>query len=725
MPVNPYLSLVLPAVAAAVVAFAMTPLTARLAVLVGAIDKPGRRKMHDQPVPRLGGLAVIGAIAVVWVAAAWLFGVSLPRELTNGVIVGSLPILLVSVLDDMRGVRAGRKFLAHSLGAGLAVASGVSLGEVVHLFDIDIHLGLWAMPLSVLWLVGVTNAFNVIDGLDGLAAGLALIASLCMAAVFVLVGQPVMAGAALVLTGALAGFLPFNLHPARLFLGDSGATAIGFCLGALALKGGSTLSSGFAALVPVFIMGLPIADTLIALARRTIDRLEQRRGGVFVADRNHIHHRLLAHGIAHGRAVLILYGGGLVCAVAAFGSLFLQARHAALFLVAVLVAGAVGVRRLGYDEFDVIRRGTVLRVYDSPVVNTSMFVVFGDLAMSAVAAYLALGLKSDAWSLHPAGGALVDLVAVFAPLTALTFWYTGMYRDSWRVAGVADLARAGGTAVAVTVGGALLHPLVSFAPLPVSVFVIYGLITAILVTISRAAYVVMRTSQQRASHQGHPAVVCGADKHGIVVTRELFENSRLGLKPIGFVDDDPARAGRLVNGLPVLGRSFELESLITAHGIKAVVMAGPAVAECHARIVTASARLGIGLFRMQMELEHLIEGSTDLTKREPALARAAADAAGVASVAAAQALPGAEPCPHCGGRNVHRSRVKSMYERFRKLHTPSRPFRCDDCGWRGWLLPLEHVMAVDEAVATDLRSLDAAFPTVTPFGESHRVSDGR
>ena len=161
-----------------------------------------------------------------------------------------------------------------------------------------------------------------------------------MAAVFGLVGQPIMAGAALVLAGALAGFLPYNLHPARLFLGDSGATAIGFCLGAFALKGGSTLSSGFAALVPVFIMGLPIADTLIAIARRTIIRLEHRTGGVFVADRNHIHHRLLAHGIDHGRAVLILYGAGLVCAVGAFGSMFLQARHAALFIVAVLVAGA-------------------------------------------------------------------------------------------------------------------------------------------------------------------------------------------------------------------------------------------------------------------------------------------------------------------------------------------------------------------------------------------------
>ena len=170
---SPYLALLLPAIAAALVALALTPLTARVAVRVGAIDRPGRRKVHAEPIPRLGGLAVVGAIAVVWVAARWLSGVSLPRELSRGLLMGGLPILVVSVLDDICGVRAGRKFLVHIVGATLAVAMGISLGDVVHLFDIDIHLGLWAVPLSVVWLVGVTNAFNVIDGLDGLSAGLA------------------------------------------------------------------------------------------------------------------------------------------------------------------------------------------------------------------------------------------------------------------------------------------------------------------------------------------------------------------------------------------------------------------------------------------------------------------------------------------------------------------------------------------------------------------------
>src|SRR6185437_11616642 len=178
--------------------------------------------------------------------------------------------------------------------------------------------------------------------------------------------------------GALVGFLPYNTHPARLFLGDTGATAIGFGLAAFALRGGSTLSTGFAALLPVFILGLPIADTLIAMLRRTLHRVEYRRGGVFEADRNHIHHRLLALGIDHARAVLLLYGAGLLLAAAALFSVFVTARETALMVTALLLAGVVGIQRLGYDEFAFIRRGTVLRVYEIPAVKRGFFIVLVD-----------------------------------------------------------------------------------------------------------------------------------------------------------------------------------------------------------------------------------------------------------------------------------------------------------------------------------------------------------
>jgi UDP-GlcNAc:undecaprenyl-phosphate GlcNAc-1-phosphate transferase len=728
---NIALWLLLPAVAAAALAFALTPLTARLAVWLGAIDMPGYRKTHSTPIPRLGGLAVVTASASVWAAAAWLFGSSVPRELSIGLIVGGLPILAVSALDDVKGVRARHKLLVHVVGASMAVASGVSLGETVHLFDVAIPVGLWSAPLSVLWLIGVTNAFNLIDGLDGLSAGLGLIAAVCMAAVFGLAGQPVMASAALVLAGALAGFLPYNLHPARLFLGDVGATALGFCLGAFALKGGSTLSSGFAAVVPVFIMGLPIADTLIAMARRMIVRLESGGGGLFVADRNHIHHRLLAHGIGHERAVLMLYGAGLVCAVGAFLSLFLQARHAALFILAVLVAGGVGVRRLGYDEFAFIRRGTMLRVYDSPAFNTSMFIVFVDLAMSAIAAYLAIGLKREDWMLRESLDTLIDLVALFAPAIALSFWCSGIYRRSWRVADVADLARACGAVIGATIIGAVAHPLLAPTPLPTSLFSIYGLVAIVLVMVSRASYVVLRRSQRRASHRGIPALLYGADTDGIAAAHDLFEDPGAVLKPIGFVDDDPGKTGRLFAGLPVMGRSYELASLIESYDAKAVVLTSATVSlDAQTRVANACRHHGIGLYHMHVQLDRVIEAKEACVRTDAAAVTVASKGTPNAAATFAHAplsilISESEPCVRCGGRNVHRSRTKGVYERVRKWHTPARPFRCNDCGWRGWLFPLERGIAFDEAGESDLRSLDAAFTTLATVGESAGGSERR
>src|ERR1700687_2719891 len=517
----------LPALVAAVVSFALTPLVARFAVRIGAVDMPGERKVHTTPIPRLGGLAVVASIALVLLGSGWLSGGlwRLASSLAPGLGLGGLPVLAVSLLDDIRSIGARKKLLVHTLGAIIAVGFGISLGPVVHLFGTPIHIGVLAAPLSVLWIVCVTNAFNMIDGLGGLSAGLALIAAASMAAVFALVGQADMGAVALVLAGALAGFLPYNTHPARLFLGDTGSTAIGFCLATLALKGGSTLSSGFAALLPVFMLGLPIADTLIAIMRRTLGQLETHTGGMLVADSNHLYHRLLALGIDHGKAVLIMYGAGLVLAGAAFVSVFLTARDAALFVVTLLLAGFIGVHRLGYNEFAFLRRGTILKVYKMPAVKRGMFVVYVDTLLAVVAAYLVVGLKTDHWSLSLVRHSVLNLAATFAPVTVLVFWWSGMYRGSWRVSGLDDLTRACKAVAIVTIVGGTFVTLLSGAEYSRSMFGIYGIVSLMLTASLRASYVVLESTRLRLSHQGIPVLIYGADVRGVAAVRELFQNS--------------------------------------------------------------------------------------------------------------------------------------------------------------------------------------------------------
>jgi UDP-GlcNAc:undecaprenyl-phosphate GlcNAc-1-phosphate transferase len=602
-----------PATAAAVLSLALTPLVARFAVAIGAVDLPGHRKIHIAPIPRLGGLAVVTSISVVILGAPMLSGGEwqLPSRLAIGLAIGVLPVFLISLVDDIKPVRASYKLLAHTIGAVVAVTFGISFGPVVHLFGNPIHIGLVAAPLSVLWIVGVTNAFNVIDGLDGLSAGLALISATSMAAVFMLVGEWRMGGVALVLAGALAGFLPYNVHPARLFLGDTGATAIGFCLAAFALRGGSTLSTGFAALLPVFILGLPIADTLIAMARRTVTRLEHRTGGVFEPDRNHIHHRLLAIGIDHGRAVLILYAAGLVLAAAALISVFLTVREAGLFVVALLLAGFVGLHRLGYDEFAFLKRGTVLKVYEIPVFRRGMFVVFVDILVCGVAAYIAVGLKSDHWSLYSIRQPVLDLATTVAPVTVGVFLLAGMYRGSWRVAGLQDLVRCCKAVTIVTVTGAALVWMLTGSEYTLSLFAIYGIVSLILTASLRASYVVLESTRLRASHQGQPVLIYGAGDRGVAAVRELFQNSTSGLRPIGFIDDDPRKSGRLVTGLPVFGGERELEGIIRTHQVEALLMASLTIAPDHverARVVCRKA--GVGMFRLDVTVEPLGETAT-------------------------------------------------------------------------------------------------------------------
>jgi UDP-GlcNAc:undecaprenyl-phosphate GlcNAc-1-phosphate transferase len=706
----------LPALVAAALTYALTPLIARLAVALGAIDLPGERKIHTAPTPRLGGLAVVVSIALVLLGSVWLSGGRwrLSPHLAPGLGFGILPVLIVSLVDDIKSVGARKKLLAHTLGAMIAVGFGVSLAPLAHLFGASIPLGFLAAPISVLWIVAVTNAFNIIDGLDGLSAGLALIASTSMAAVFALLGQADMAAIALVLSGALAGFLPYNIHPARLFLGDTGATAIGFCLAAFALKGGSTLTSGFAALLPVFILGLPIADTCIAIVRRTMGRLETRTGGMMVPDSNHIHHRLIALGIDHGRAVLILYGAGLVLAGAALVSIFLTARDAALVVAALLLAGVIGVHRLEYDEFAFLRRGTFLKVYTMPAVKRGMFVVYVDLILAVAAAYLVVGLKTDQWSLAVVRHSVLDLATTFAPVTVLVFWWYGMYRGSWRVSGLHDLTRACSAVAIVTVVGATIVLQVSSTQYSLSLFGIYGLISLVLTASFRASYVILESTKLRLSHQGIPVLIYGAGVSGVAAVRQLFQNGAAGLKPIGFIDDDPRERGKLVGGLPVFGTERELQGIIHMRGAQALLVATDAIPpERLERAAQTCKRAGARMFRLKVRVEQFGETvAFDAPPLKEAVSSVDADrgteTVNPMGVRDAMHVLGSDPCPSCGSHEVRRSKVRSLPERLRKAYSPKRMFRCQRCGWRGRLMPLECPSMPEANWSPDLTAIDTS-----------------
>lgn len=571
------LYLALSPVLAALLSFLLTPQIQRFAVRIGALDRPGPRKVHSTAVPRLGGLAVVASGAIV---AALLFWLALPQvdrvaeNVAFGLTLGLLPILICAVADDLFPLRALPKFGAHVAGATIAMAFGIRLGAQVHLFGQTLDLGWLAIPISILWLVGVTNAFNIVDGLDGLSAGLALVSAVSLAGAALFVGQPGLAMVSLVLAGALAGFLPYNIYPAKIFLGDTGATAIGFTLGCLALRGGSTLSSGLAILAPILVLGLPIAETLVSMARRLVRGLRSGGpAGVFEADAGHFHHRLLALGLDKRRAVLVLYGVGLTLALTGYLSLFLTHKKATVVLLTVITAAFIAVSRLGYDEFAVIRRGDLLRMYEVPVLRGSLFGVFIDLSIAVLAVYATFVLKYDDWRLVTNRAGATWLLAVFPPVCLASFSAFGLYRRIWRFASPEDLVRCS-SAVTTAVGvSAVLSVLLNTMTPPLTWFVTCYLLMLVGLNGSRGSYRLLQESWERSRTGGEPVLIYGAGRGGTSAVRELLSKADADMRPVGFIDDDPYRAGKVFNGYPVLGTIESLDAVIPRYGVKGLIVA--------------------------------------------------------------------------------------------------------------------------------------------------------
>jgi UDP-GlcNAc:undecaprenyl-phosphate GlcNAc-1-phosphate transferase len=301
----------------AALALLATPLVSRGSIRLGLVDAPGGRKVHAQSVPRLGGVAVVAATiaAMILVLRFW------PADLVPVVWTTLRPfaaagalIFAIGLLDDVRGVAPAPKLVVQCAAAAVMMASGLLIQRVT-LLGVSWELGWLAWPVTTVWIVGLTNAFNLIDGIDGLATGIAVLAGATCAAILIVRGHPAEAMMLAALVGAALGFLVFNFSPASIFLGDSGSLLIGFLLATTAIAGWQKGATALAAGVPLLIFALPLADIATTVVRRGLPRSGGERSSLTAAmrrlvepDRQHLHHRLLALGWSPRQTVLLLYG---------------------------------------------------------------------------------------------------------------------------------------------------------------------------------------------------------------------------------------------------------------------------------------------------------------------------------------------------------------------------------------------------------------------------------
>lgn len=319
------------------VTYVLTPSIKKLAIKVGAIDRPNARKVHTRVIPRLGGLAIY-----IGFMAALVLQVSFSPEIW-GLVLGCTAIVMVGIWDDICQIPAKVKLVGQILAALIPIYFGIQIEWLTNPFgDLIVLPEVIAIPLTVFWIIGFTNTVNLIDGLDGLAAGVSIIASISMFFMALHMQQQVPALVIIAMAGAALGFLQYNFNPAKIFMGDTGSMLLGYTMAVTAILGLVKTAATVALVVPVIALGLPILDTLFAIVRRKMSGVP-----IFQPDKGHLHHRLLALGLSQKQAVLIMYCISIVLGFLAWFVVNVNYKTGILTVLIVLAIIVYTAKRIG------------------------------------------------------------------------------------------------------------------------------------------------------------------------------------------------------------------------------------------------------------------------------------------------------------------------------------------------------------------------------------------
>ena len=343
-----------------ITSFVITPYTMRLAHKVGAIDFPGERKIHNKPIPRLGGLAIISGFLLSVLYLLFILSIEKTISLVGtenygiklmGFFLGIIILGITCFIDDSKNIPAWVKLLAQILSAVIVTVCGVKIDMIaVPFMEKNIILNnVFSYILTIGWIVGITNAINLIDGLDGLSSGISLISCISLLIIFVLNDSPMIATVIVTaMSGALVGFLPYNFSPAKTFIGDTGSNFLGFMLAIVSILGIAKTYTLAVIVLPVIVLGLPIFDVLFAIVRRIVKGKSIK--AVFKPDKGHLHHRLVEKGFTPKQAVLILYG--LSASLGMFAIILFDSGiwKALSFLLLIIAAIAMGYRNFIQEQ---------------------------------------------------------------------------------------------------------------------------------------------------------------------------------------------------------------------------------------------------------------------------------------------------------------------------------------------------------------------------------------
>jgi UDP-GlcNAc:undecaprenyl-phosphate GlcNAc-1-phosphate transferase len=590
----------MPIAVAFVASLALTPVVRAGARRTGVVARAKADRWHKKPTALLGGLAIFATVACVLLLFVPLSSQALV------ILGGSTLLFLLGLLDDFLTLKPYQKLIGQVIGAAIVVSFGLTLRWTA---SPGVNLA-----ITIFWLVGITNAVNLLDNMDGLATGIAAISSVFLTVLILGEGQLNHALMLAVFGAALLGFLVYNTNPASIFMGDCGSMFIGFFLASstlLVAGGGRTRSFLPVLAVPVLVLLIPIFDTLFVVVLRKLAGRSISQGG-----RDHTSHRLVALGLSERRAVLMLYGLATVSGLLGLwvGALPFDLGVAALIVItlALTLLGVHLAEVKVYDEREVeaARKKPLIAFFLDLSFKRRIFEVMLDLTLIVLSYHLANALTFGSVADGATRQQFLYTVPVLIVVKLVTFLAMGVYRGLWRYIGLEDVVVLG-KAVFVGSVASILVLLFAFRFQGFSrvVFVLDGLILLTMLTGSRMTFRLLRRYlRPAATTQGRRVLIYGAGDAGELLLRELRNNRDLQCLPIGFADDDPTKKGKVIHGLRVLGGNGSFLSICRDNAIDDVLISSRKFShdrlEEIARVCETAA---VGLKRMRIHLEQLEE----------------------------------------------------------------------------------------------------------------------
>jgi len=555
----------------------LTPIVRRIARNRKWVAQPAADRWHQRPTALMGGIGIYIAFAlpVAWIGDFFSFwphlqhygtSLSLP-SIAATAFAGTTFLFALGLADDLVKLKPHTKLIGQIMVASMVAFLGFRL-QWFESLTVD-------TVITIFWIVGITNAFNLLDNMDGLCAGIGVIASLILAFLFHRV-SPEAQTVALCLGTVLIGFLFFNFNPASIFMGDSGSLVIGFVLSLLTLQYAGIRSDNvfLPYAVPILIMLVPVFDTTLVTFIRILSGRKASTGG-----RDHTSHRLVLMGLSEKRSVLFLYGIGIVSGLSAV----FVSRSDTLSSPSVIAPAALAITLLGIylaqlrvypeKEFSVLRGKAYTPILIEVTYKRQLLLVLFDFCLIAFAYYLSYRLRFSGSGFSVFfQGFLRSLPAVIA-CKFLAFFTMGIYRGIWRYMSINDVyvylkASALGTLLAV----AVMTFIFRFKDFSKGIFLIDWFLTTGFLLGSRGSFRLFIDTMKRRTLAGDRVLIYGAGRGGEILLREILNNPRLHLHPVGFIDDDDLKVGKRLQGYPVLGTSRDLAKLMEQNRIQGLLV---------------------------------------------------------------------------------------------------------------------------------------------------------